>query len=151
MDRLRRKYETARTRMPAPVVDEDPGAEIGIIAFGSTHWSIIESRDQLREETDVKTSYFRVRGFPFNDDLTAFIDAHDRLYVVEQNRDGQMLQLMKLDLTPERVAKLHSVLHYDGLPLDARTITDSVLAQEGYQAARKHTEKVSGGSMTRGE
>ena len=151
MDRLARKFEGARVAAPQPVVDMVAGAKIGLIAYGTSHWAVIESRDQLLEETDVKTSYYRVRAFPFAENLSAFIDAHDRVYVIEQNRDGQLLQLMKLDLTPARVAKLHSVLHYDGLPLDARTVTDSVLAQEGYQVAKAHTEKVSGGGMTRGE
>ena len=151
MNRLARKFEGARTAAPQPVVDAVADAKIGIIGYGTSHWGIIESRDQLREETDVATSYYRVRAFPFAENMNAFIDGHERLYVVEQNRDAQLLQLMKLDLTPERVAKLHSVLHYDGLPLDARTITDSVLAQEGYQVARKHAERVSGGGMTGGE
>ena len=85
--------------------------------------------------------------------LATFIDAHDRLYVIEQNRDAQLLQLMKLDLTPERVKKLRSILHYNGLPMDARSITDDLLAQEGYEVARKTTRIVEAGSsgMTGGE
>jgi 2-oxoglutarate/2-oxoacid ferredoxin oxidoreductase subunit alpha len=79
-----------------------------------------------------------------------FIDAHDRIYVIEQNRDAQLLQLMKLDLSPDRQKKLRSVLHYDGLPLDARTVTHGVLAQEGFEVATKHTERA-GGGMTGGE
>ena len=70
--------------------------------------------------------------------LEAFIDAHDRVYVVEQNRDAQLLQLMRLELTPERIAKLRSVLHYNGLPIDARSVTDDILAQEGYEVAKQH-------------
>src|ERR1051325_6505646 len=98
MDRLARKCDTARKFVPKPEVDKVAGAKIGIIAFGTTHWAITESRDQLREETDVKTSYFRLRAYPFNESLNEFIDAHDRIYVVEQNRDAQLRQLMKLDL-----------------------------------------------------
>ena len=146
MDRLNRKFETARTHVPKPIVDRVDGAQIGLIAFGTSHWAVTESRDQLRDETDVKTSYFRLRGYPFNDDLAAFIDAHERVYVVEQNRDAQMLQLMKLDLSPERQTKLRSVLHYSGLPIDARSVTDDVLAQEGFEVAQKTTLKVSAGS-----
>jgi 2-oxoglutarate ferredoxin oxidoreductase subunit alpha len=146
MDRLNRKFETARKHVPAPVVDRVEGAQIGLIAFGTSHWAVTESRDQLRIETDVKTSYFRLRAYPFTDELTAFIDAHERVYVVEQNRDAQMLQLMKLDLNPERQAKLRSVLHYSGLPIDARSVTDDVLAQEGFEVAKKTTLKVSAGS-----
>jgi 2-oxoglutarate/2-oxoacid ferredoxin oxidoreductase subunit alpha len=146
MDRLSRKFDTARTHVPKPIVDRVDGAEIGIIAFGTSHWAVTESRDQLRNETDVKTSYFRLRGYPFNEELAAFIDAHERVYVVEQNRDAQMLQLMKLDLNPERQAKLRSVLHYSGLPIDARSVTDDVLAQEGFEVAKKTTLKMSAGS-----
>ena len=101
---------------------------------------------ELREETDVKTSYFRLRAYPFNDDLAAFIDAHERVYVIEQNRDAQLLQLMKLETTPDRQKKLRSVLHYNGLPIDARSITDDVLAQEGFEVANKTAARVSAGS-----
>jgi 2-oxoglutarate ferredoxin oxidoreductase subunit alpha len=139
MDRLARKFETARGWVPKPVVDLVPGAKIGFLGYGTSHWAISESRDQLREETDVKASYYRLRAYPFTEDLVTFIDAHDRVYVIEQNRDAQMLQLMRLGLTPERIAKLRSVLHYNGLPIDARSITDDVLAQEGYEVAKKTT------------
>src|ERR1700704_4364946 len=146
MDRLPRKFDTSRQAVPKPEVQMVPGAKIGVIGFGTSHWAITESRDQLREETDVKVSYFRLRGYPFNDELMKFIDAHERVYVIEQNRDGQLLQLIKLDLTPERVARLRSVLHYNGLPIDARTVTDDVLAQEGFEVARK-TDRIGGGML----
>jgi len=146
MDRLNRKFETARSHVPKPIVERVGGAQIGFIAFGTSHWAVTESRDQLKNETDVKTSYFRLRGYPFNEEIGAFIDAHERIYVIEQNRDAQMLQLMKLDLSTERQNKLRSVLHYNGLPIDARSITDDVLAQEGFEVAKKTTLKVSAGS-----
>jgi len=139
MDRLNRKFETARTHVPKPVIDLEPRAKIGFIGYGTSHWAIGESRDQLREETDVHTSYYRLRAYPFTDDLVKFVDAHDRIYVIEQNLDAQMLQLMRLELTPERISKLRSVLHYSGLPIDARSITDDVLSQEGYEVAKKTT------------
>ena len=128
------------------------GAKLGFIGYGTSHWAIGESRDQLREETDVKTSYFRLRAYPFNAELEAFIDAHDRIYVIEQNRDAQLLQLMKLEVSPDRQKKLRSVLHYNGLPIDARSITDDVLAQEGFEVAKK-TVRTAGSSagMTGGE
>ena len=131
--------------MPKPIVQTMPGAKIGFIAYGTSHWAITESRDQLREETDVKTSYFRLLAYPFTADLAAFIEAHDRVYVIEQNRDAQMLQLMKLALTPDQQKKLRSVLHYSGLPIDARSISDDVLAQEGFEVAKK-TARMSAGS-----
>ncbi len=73
----------------------------------------------------------RLRAYPFTEELEAFIDHHQRIYVVEQNRDAQMLSLMRLALSAERGAKLRKVLHYNGLPIDARSITDEILAQEG--------------------
>jgi 2-oxoglutarate/2-oxoacid ferredoxin oxidoreductase subunit alpha len=146
MSRLARKFETARTQVPQPVVERVSGAKIGFVAYGTSHWATTESRDQLREETDVKTSYFRLRAYPFNDELAQFIDSHDRVYVIEQNRDAQLLQLMRLELTPAQITKLRSVLHYSGLPIDARSITDDVLAQEGYEVAKKTTVRMSAGS-----
>jgi 2-oxoglutarate ferredoxin oxidoreductase subunit alpha len=72
----------------------------------------------------------RVRAFPFSSAVHAFIAAHDRIYVIEQNRDGQMLSLLKLDLPAEETIKLRSIRHFDGLPLDARTVTDKLVLQE---------------------
>jgi 2-oxoglutarate/2-oxoacid ferredoxin oxidoreductase subunit alpha len=146
MDRLARKFETARTQVPKPVVQRNPRAKIGFIGYGTSHFAIEESRDQLRDETKVETSYFRLRAYPFNDELAAFIDAHERVYVIEQNRDAQLLQLMKLEMTPEHQTRLRSVLHYNGLPIDARSITDDVLSQEGFEVAKKTTARVSAGS-----
>jgi 2-oxoglutarate ferredoxin oxidoreductase subunit alpha len=151
MDRLARKFETARQHVPQPEVVMTDGAKIGFIGYGTTHWAITESRDQLREETDVKTSYFRLRGYPFTQHLATFVDAHDRVYIIEQNRDAQLLQLMRLDLTPERILKLRSVLHYNGLPIDARSVTDDVLAQEGYEVVRKTAVHAARAGMTGGE
>jgi 2-oxoglutarate ferredoxin oxidoreductase subunit alpha len=150
MERLSRKFETARTAVPRPAVDVVSGAKIGFVGYGTSHWAIGESRDQLREETDVKTSYFRLRAYPFTAELEAFIDAHERVYVIEQNRDAQLLRLMRLELAPERIAKLRSILHFNGLPIDARSITDDLLSQEGFEVA-KRTTRVAGAGMTGGE
>src|SRR5882672_8301376 len=146
MDRLARKFETARQHVPKPVIQNNPKAKIGFIGYGTSHYATEESRDQLREETKVETSYFRLRAYPFTEELAAFVDAHERIYVIEQNRDAQLLQLMKLELTPERVSKLRSVLHYNGLPIDARSVTDDVLAQEGFEVAKKTTARMSAGN-----
>jgi 2-oxoglutarate ferredoxin oxidoreductase subunit alpha len=130
MDRLARKFDTARTLVPQPVVERDAGASVGIIAFGSSHWAVEESRDQLREEAGLKTSYLRIRAYPFTPAVDDFIREHDRLYVVEQNRDHQLLSLLLMDGEAQYAARLRSVLHYNGLPIDARSITDSILSQE---------------------
>jgi 2-oxoglutarate ferredoxin oxidoreductase subunit alpha len=145
MDRLARKFDTARRHLPRPAVDTNSKAKIGFIAYGTSEYATQESRDQLREEMTLETSYFRLRAYPFNEELAAFVDAHERVYVIEQNRDAQLLQLMKLELSPERQTKLRSVLHYNGLPIDARSITDDVLSQEGYEVAKK-TARVSAGT-----
>jgi 2-oxoglutarate ferredoxin oxidoreductase subunit alpha len=130
MDRLARKFDTARTLVPEPVIERDAQASVGIIAFGSSHWAVEESRDQLREEASLKTSYLRIRAYPFTPAVDDFIREHDRLYVVEQNRDHQLLSLLLMDGEAQYAARLRSVLHYNGLPIDARSITDSILSQE---------------------
>jgi len=132
IDRLARKFDTARQSVPPPVVEGDEDADVGIVAFGSSHWAIIESRDQLEAERGLKTRYLRLRALPFSDELAAFIRSCERIYVVEQNRDAQMRQLISLELAnePEQIGKLRSVLHYTGLPIDARSITDEILALE---------------------
>lgn len=132
IDRIDRKFQHARTLVPPPVIDRADGARIGIIGYGTSHWGIAESRDQLRQEAGIETSYLRLRAFPFSRDVEAFVAAHDRVYIVEQNRDGQMAALVKLDVDAALAPRLRSVLHYDGLPLDARTITDEILRQENH-------------------
>ena len=131
LDRLRRKFDTAKGLVPQPEIERVEGARVGVIAYGTSHWAVLESRDQLREEAGVATSYLRLRGYPFADSIGEFIAQHDRVYVVEQNRDAQMLSLLRIDYPAEVTARLRSVLHYTGLPIDARSVTDSVLAQEG--------------------
>ncbi len=135
MERLGRKFDTARTLVPQPVVDIDPEAEVGIIAYGSSHWSVEEARDQLRDEAGVRTSYLRLRGYPFSPKVDEFIRRYERIYVVEQNRDGQMKSLLRMDGQPGTIARLRSVLHFDGLPIDARSITEGILKQEREGAA----------------
>jgi 2-oxoglutarate ferredoxin oxidoreductase subunit alpha len=135
LDRLTRKFDTARRHVPAPVVDVKANAKVGIIAYGTTHWAIEESRDQLAREAKLDTDYLRLRAYPFSDAVAEFIDAHDRVYVVEQNRDAQMLGLLKQELSAVQIGKLRKVLHYNGLPVDARSVTTDILAQEGLSTA----------------
>jgi len=130
VDRLARKMETAKSYVPAPIV-EDAKSDIGIIGYGTSHWAIQESRDQLDRETGTKTAYLRLRAYPFTPDLAAFVERYSRVYVVEQNRDAQMLSLMRLELRPDLIGKLRSVLHFNGLPIDARSVTDEILIHEG--------------------
>jgi 2-oxoglutarate ferredoxin oxidoreductase subunit alpha len=131
MDRLTRKFETARGMVPGPIIDRTEGAEIGIIGCGTSDYSIVESRYQLRDEHNLRTSYLRPRAFPFNQEVEDFIRRHDRVYVIDQNRDGQLWQLLQMETPTELHVKLRSVRYYGGIPLDARTVTDEILEQEG--------------------
>ena len=131
MERLNRKFETARSFVPRPEICKGTNAKIGIIAYGTSHWGVSESRDQLKNEYGIETDYLRLRAFPFTREVHEFIEKHDRIYVVEQNRDAQMLSLLKLDLKPELTTRLRSIAHLDGLPLDARSVTDELSTMEG--------------------
>jgi len=131
MERLNRKFETARSFVPRPEITRGNNAKIGIIGYGTSHWGITESRDQLRDEYSIETDYLRLRAYPFTREVHEFIEQHDRIYVVEQNRDAQMLTLLRLDLKPELTTRLRSIAHITGLPLDARSITDELTSMEG--------------------
>ncbi len=131
VDRLARKFETMRSHVPKPQILPAEGAKIGIVCCGTSRYACEESRDQLAAEYGIAASYLRLLAYPFTDELTQFVDAHDRIYIVEQNRDAQLLTLMRMEFTPERIAKLRSVLHYSGLPIDARSVTDDIVKQEG--------------------
>jgi 2-oxoglutarate ferredoxin oxidoreductase subunit alpha len=130
LDRLSRKFETAKTLVPKPEVEMTRQGGIGLIGYGTTHWAIVESRDQLVNEHKIETSYLRLKAYPFTPEVGAFIDACDRVYVVEQNRDGQMLSLLKMECTPAQFGKLRSIRHYVGLPIDGRSVTTDLLKQE---------------------
>jgi 2-oxoglutarate ferredoxin oxidoreductase subunit alpha len=131
LDRLSHKFNTIRKTILPPIVDYNSKAKIGFIAVGTSTYAVEESRDQLRREFDIETSYMRPRAYPFNDELVNFIRRHERVYVVDQNRDAQLLALMRLELDPGDLARLRSIRYYGGLPLDARTVTDELVRQEG--------------------
>jgi 2-oxoglutarate ferredoxin oxidoreductase subunit alpha len=130
MDRLAGKFETIRRHVPAPYLDVQDDAHIGVICAGSSRYAVEESRDQLRLDYGLQTSYLRLQAYPFTPHLANFIRRHERVYVVDQNRDAQLLLLMRLGLAPEDIARLRSVRYYGGLPLDARTVTDQIVNQE---------------------
>jgi 2-oxoglutarate ferredoxin oxidoreductase subunit alpha len=137
MDRLAKKYETARSCVPAPEVQYAAG-RIGVLAFGTTHWAMIESIDQLKREYEMEISYYRLRALPFTGDLSEFFERHDRVYVVEQNRDGQMAMLVRLELPAGLAGKVRSIRHYTGLPIDARFVTDALVAAEAAEKGEKN-------------
>lgn len=128
MARLGRKFETARQLVPGPIIDEVADADVGIIAFGSTRPAIDEARDRL-EEVDAAVSYLRLRALPINDEVREFVERHERVYVVEMNRDGQMHRILQLEM-PDIATKLVSLAHLDGLPLTARWIVESIAEKE---------------------
>ena len=131
MERLDKKFETARSLVPRPVVVQTGKSKIGLIAFGTSDYATLESRDQLKAEYGLETDYLRLRAYPFSREVHDFVASHERVYVIEQNRDAQMLSLLKLDLAAEQIVKLRSIRHFNGLPLDARTVTDHLVTQEG--------------------
>jgi len=131
MDRLAKKFETARTLVPRPEIVRNEGNEVGIIAYGTSHHALVETLDQLQAEYGVKADYLRLRAYPFTRETHEFIAGHKRVYIVDQNRDAQMLELLKLDIAIPDIIKLRSVRHYNGLPIDARSVTDEIISQEG--------------------
>jgi 2-oxoglutarate ferredoxin oxidoreductase subunit alpha len=129
MDRLARKLETARHTLPAPVIDESTSSPVGLIAFGSTHAAVIEAREALAA-ANKPIDYLRLRALPLSDEVAAFVSRHERVYVVEQNRDGQVYDLVRLALPPDLVARVQSIRHYNGQPIPAAAITEPLLQME---------------------
>jgi 2-oxoglutarate ferredoxin oxidoreductase subunit alpha len=127
--RLTKKYETAKSLVPAPIIkNNEDGSDIGIIAFGSTD-PAIEEAISLFDNDHIKIDYMRVRAVPFTQQVRDFIENHKRNYVVELNRDGQLCQLLTLEI-PERATSLFSLAHLNGLPLTARWVVDAIKAEE---------------------
>jgi 2-oxoglutarate ferredoxin oxidoreductase subunit alpha len=131
MDRLARKFENARKLVPGPVTVRDGSSKIGFLAYGSTDFALRESLDQIEKEYGQDVDYMRIRAYPFAHEIHDFVASHERVYVVEQDRDAQLASLLKLDLPADQVTKLRSILHYNGLPLDARTVTEEFATKEG--------------------
>jgi 2-oxoglutarate ferredoxin oxidoreductase subunit alpha len=131
MDRLARKFENARKFVPAPVTTRNGKSKIGFLAFGSTDFALRESLDQIEKEHKLAVDYMRICAYPFAHEIHDFVAGHDRVYVVEQDRDAQLASLLKLDLPANQIVKLRSILHYNGLPMDARTITEEFATKEG--------------------
>ena len=128
VDRLRRKFDTAKPCVPQPILT-GPGCPRGILAFGSSDPAVVEARDLLIEVHEKQTDYLRLRALPFTDSVAEFIDRHDVVYVVEQNRDAQMAGLLK-DFYPQFATRFHSVLHYDSTAITAQTIVDQINGNE---------------------
>ena len=128
LDRLTRKFETARAEVPAPIVDPE-GSSVGLIAYGTTHHAVVEARDLLRAK-GLTVDYLRLRALPVSASVVEFVETHERVYVVEQNRDGQMYDILRLELPPALVGRLRSIRHYDGQPIPADAISRPLLELE---------------------
>jgi len=129
-NRVKSKFETAKTLLPKPIVKHS-GTEsnVGIISYGSTESAVLEARDQLVDRHGIHTNFMRVRALPFPAEVRDFIEGQDSVYVVELNRDGQLHQIMKIEY-PDLAQKLISIAHLDGLPLTARWVRESILEKE---------------------
>jgi 2-oxoglutarate/2-oxoacid ferredoxin oxidoreductase subunit alpha len=123
--RLARKFATARTLVPGPLVDDVEEANVALISIGSNEPAISEARDRLRA-AGVETAYLRLRALPINQTVQEFLADYDRVFVVENNFDGQLHKILVSE-TPEHAAKLVSLSKCDGLPFSARYLTESIL------------------------
>ncbi|MBI4248450.1 MAG: 2-oxoacid:acceptor oxidoreductase subunit alpha [Elusimicrobia bacterium] len=131
IDRLNKKFETSRTLLPEPETDYRPGAAVGILAYGSTHQAVAEAR-RILQESGIETNYLRIRSYPFQKrPVEAFFEKCRTVVVVEQNRDAQMAQILKLEIPSEHAAKIRSVLHYDGFPIPAEALVEGIAAKAG--------------------
>jgi 2-oxoglutarate ferredoxin oxidoreductase subunit alpha len=142
MERLKKKYQTARQYVPAPLLRETQGATIGIIGYGSTEAAILETMHQLQSEHGIKADFLRIRALPFTKEVEAFLARHEQIFVVEMNRDGQMNQLLRIEY-PQFATRLKSVAYGDGLPASARWVREGILARyEAKKAAAEAKVKV---------
>jgi 2-oxoglutarate ferredoxin oxidoreductase subunit alpha len=124
VDRLRQKWETAKQYVPTPIVSYSEKNRIGIVTVGSCDEPVREAIDGLAAE-GLGLNYLRIRAFPFNGEVQKFLDDHDKIYVVEQNRDAQLSSLIQLELNINK-DRLTEILHYNGLPLNAEFVVDAI-------------------------
>jgi 2-oxoglutarate ferredoxin oxidoreductase subunit alpha len=129
LDRLKRKFERAKSLVPKAVFAGKSAHDVGVVSLGSCDGAVNEALDILRRR-GMHLDYMRVRGFPFGKEVEEFLASHAALFVVEQNRDAQLRGLLTLETAVEK-AKLHSILHYSGLPISSSVIVEGILAELG--------------------
>jgi 2-oxoglutarate ferredoxin oxidoreductase subunit alpha len=129
LDRLARKFKRARTLVPSPVIEATGTSEIGLVAIGSSRGAVTEARDILAKR-GIPIDYMRIKAFPFTKEVETFLASHDKIFVVEQNRDAQLKSLLTLE-TDVPKSKLRSILHYSGLPMTSKEVVEAVLAELG--------------------
>ncbi|TLZ00160.1 MAG: 2-oxoacid:acceptor oxidoreductase subunit alpha [Gammaproteobacteria bacterium] len=127
LDRLLKKWATAKKLVPRAVIDATAGAPVGLVSLGSCDGAVREAIEVLKSR-GVGVDYMRVRSFPFSEDVERFLAAHELLFVVEQNRDAQFRALLTLETAVEK-SRLRSLLHYNGLPISSSFIVEGVLAE----------------------
>jgi 2-oxoglutarate ferredoxin oxidoreductase subunit alpha len=129
LDRLLRKFATAKRYVPKPVIEGTGTAKAAIVSIGSCDGAVHEALDVLKGR-GIQLDYMRIRAFPFGEEVEKFLADHEVLYVVEQNRDAQLRSLLTLESRVGK-SKLRSLLHYSGLPVSSKFIVDGVLADLG--------------------
>jgi 2-oxoglutarate ferredoxin oxidoreductase subunit alpha len=127
IDRLKLKHAASAIHVPAPIIERREAATIGVITIGSCDLAVREALDELNDQ-GVVADFLRVRGFPFVEDVRAFVEGHERCFVVEQNRDAQLRSLISIE-TGAAIERMSSVLAYGGFPLSAQQVIDSILTQ----------------------
>jgi 2-oxoglutarate ferredoxin oxidoreductase subunit alpha len=128
LDRLLVKYETAKKYVPGPVIEQVKDASVGLIAYGSTDAAMEECREQLRSEYGIKSSYLRMRALPMTSEVREFVKEHESVFVIEQNRDGQLADIIRLEVGRQQ-DKIRKILNYDGLSVSARFVTEHVVSK----------------------
>ncbi len=126
VDRLKRKFEHAATAMPKPVIHRHPSSAIGLVTIGGCDAAVREASDILKSQ-GIRADVMRIRGFPFGEEVRAFLGAHEHLFVIEQNRDAQLRSLLTIELGFPR-DEMNSILDYGGMPLTAKVVVDAVAA-----------------------
>ena len=127
MERLKKKYETAKIIVPDPIQYNSRKTRIGILAFGSTEPAILEAREQLEKSHGLKMDFLRLRALPFTEAVSNFVRDHDQMFIIEMNRDGQLNQLLCMEY-PAIASRFISIAYQDGLPVTARWVKESILA-----------------------
>jgi 2-oxoglutarate ferredoxin oxidoreductase subunit alpha len=138
LDRLKKKFETARKYIPKPIVEKERGVKTGIICYGSSYEPVREARDRLRA-AGLKTNHMLIRALPLASEVREFLLEHDTIYLVEQNRDGQLAAIIK-DENPELGAKIVSILVYNGLPVTAGEVVKQIF--DAAQSAQLKTAQM---------
>jgi 2-oxoglutarate ferredoxin oxidoreductase subunit alpha len=136
VDRLRRKVERAADSLPAPVFQLRDGATLGVVTVGGCAAAAKEAMAEL-EAQGIPIEYMRIRGFPFNAQVVEFLEAHDTNFIVEQNRDAQLLKMILLETRVPRT-RLKSVRHYGGLPMSSHHIVTGIRRLLNGDASDEH-------------